>query len=275
MDRSGPAGAALARLFRIPWVASVLGGELADLPALHYGGAQEPRARKIIKGLLRDASLVTVGSEGLVTQAELLGVMDSPALAPIGVKAGGPGWGRSPWKKGRCLDMATVTDAGLVKGAGRVFGTLSELCRSGTDATLTVFTLADESGRVQLQRMAAAHRVLDRVTFLPAMSSEELQEELRGFHVLISGSAHESQGLALIEGALAGVPVVAPSVGVMQQLRGWGAAWVSSDASPQSLAATVCEAAAQISGGTQHVKEHFLISACADRFDVAFEKARG
>jgi hypothetical protein len=70
------------------------------------------------------------------------------------------------------------------------------------------------------------------------------------------------------------VPVVAPSVGVMQQLRGWGAAWVSSDASPQSMAATVCEAAAQISGGTQHVKEHFLISTCADRFDVAFEKAR-
>ncbi len=275
LDRSGPAGAALARLFRIPWVASVLGGELADLPALHYGGAQAARARKILKGLLRDASMVTVGSQGLVAQAQRLGASESPTVAPVGVQAIGPGWGRSPWKAGRCLDMATVTDAALVKGADRVFGALASLCHSGTEASLTVFSLAEGDGRARLERMARVHGVLDRVTFLPPMSSTELQEELRGFHVLVSGSAHESQGLAFIEAALAGVPVVAPSVGVMPQLQGWGAAWVTADANAQSLAATVVEAAGQISAGTPSVASHFEVAVCADRFEAVFNKARG
>lgn len=273
IDRSGPAARWLSRALGVPFVATVMGGELADLPALGYGGARTAAGRRRVQGVLRAAAVVTVGCRGLAERAQQLSPGLRPHIAPFGVAPGPPGPQRRPWWPGTPLSLATVTDCAPVKGADRVFGALRRLREQQVQADLTVYTLAPAAGRAQLAAQARAHGVEGWVHLSPALEAEAMKAALHEAHVLVSASAHESQGLAMIEAAMAGLPVVGPGVGVMPRLAQWGAGELTSDAHPASLASAALRAAASVPTGRPQVCAFFDREVCAGRFEQAFEAA--
>jgi glycosyltransferase involved in cell wall biosynthesis len=66
--------------------------------------------------------------------------------------------------------------------------------------------------REAIERAASAAGVADRVVFRGRVPDEELLAWYRGADLFISLSAHESFGLAVLEAAAAGVPVVASDI---------------------------------------------------------------
>lgn len=271
LDRSGPAALALARAFRARWVASVMGGELADLPGLGYGGARTRRGRLGVQALLRAADRVTVGSEWLARRARALAPGRPVHVAPIGVEASTAPPPRRPWLREGPLELVTVTDAAPVKGAREVFAGLGALRARGVDARLTVFTLTTEAGRARLAGLASLAGVLDVVRLEPPTEARALRARLPALHALVSASHHESQGLALIEAALAGLPVVTPPVGVAEALADLGAARLCGRA-PDALAAAIVGAAAETPDASARVAARFGLPATTARWSGLFEE---
>ncbi len=272
LDRSGEAARLLAAALHVPWVGSVMGGELADMPSLRYGGARTPWARRRLQASLKSAAAVTVGSEWLADRAQTLCPGPRPWVTPFGVRADQVRAPATPWRPDQPLKLATVTSSTPVKGAGRVFGALAQLRSEGVQAKLTVYTLDGPEGRAQLQGQAQAHGVQGSVTFSPPLQEPELAHALADAQVLVCGSAHESQGLAMIEAALAGLWVVGPGVGVMTHLQALGVAYQTKDARPTTLAQAVLRQAVLRPAPAQMVAEAYSRSACAARFDAVFQR---
>ena len=138
-------------------------------------------------------------------------------------------------------------------------------------ADLTLYTLDPADERQRLIDVAKTAGVARWVAVREPVSAPALYEVLPGFDALVSASLHESQGLSLIEAALAQVPVVTPSVGVADELAAMGAAWITP--APYELANTILHAAQAAPTARQNVVERFGLTACTERFDRALRLA--
>lgn len=265
----------LARLLRRPLVASVMGGEVANLPDLGYGGARTRLGRLRVRSILREARVVTVGSRWLAARVTALVPGVRPLDVPIGVRPDAvPVRTSGPWREGP-LRLCAVVDASPVKGAPHILGALSWLRARGVEADLTVFNLSPEHDRSKLLAMADAANVTQWLELAPPTPAPALYQRLPRFDVLVSASAHESQGLAMIEAALAEVPVVAPDVGVARDLSVMGALRLASSLTPERLGTAILEAAGRETTARSMVTERFGLAACTERFDQVLRRAAG
>ncbi len=257
-------GGLVARIFRASHVVSILGGEVARLDAIEYGGARTFKKRVRIRLILQSAQVVTVGSHWLKGQ------VPEAVVAPIGVRLEDiPQKSRAP-RTGGALALAAVIDASPVKGARHIFAALSFLRARGVAVELTIFTLASEENRRRLLELGRA--VAPWIHLAAPLSPRELYGRLGEFDVLVSASAHEAQGLAMIEAAMAELPVVATAVGVAPELASMGAARIAQPTA-ESLGSAILEAAAIPTYARARVAEAFGLEACTERFDRAFRAA--
>ncbi|MEQ9504406.1 MAG: glycosyltransferase family 4 protein [Deltaproteobacteria bacterium] len=273
VDRAGPPAIALSKMFDRPVVASVMGGELARLPHVAYGTRRSLRGRVTVQAVLRAARVVTVGSPRLREQAEAIAgatVRETPfGVDPARIQPRT----RAPWTKDRPLKMAAVVDVARVKGSEMIFAAHAELLRQGVEARLTVFSLTPKEGHAELRGRASAAGIGEHVVWSPPLAAEGLYRRLPDFDVHVSASLHESQGLALIEAAMANVPVVAPHVGVAEVLAGQGAATLVKSTSAPELAHAILQAASAPVSGRERVAAVYGIEPCTERFAAAIEEA--
>lgn len=264
------AGVLLSRAFRAAHVVSLLGGEAARLEAIGYGGARTRPGRLRLQLILRSADVVTVGSTWLAERVAEVVPEVQPVRTPIGVRAEDiPQKTRATWSKGQ-LSLCAVADASPVKGPRELFAALAWLRARGVDATLTIFTLATEENRRELRSLA--QDVAPYVHLEPPLPPRELYARLADFDVFLAASAHEAQGLAMTEAALAEVPVVATAVGVAPELAALGAAHLAK-AEASALGAAVLEAAQHATGARDRLAAEFGLAACTDRWLRALERA--
>jgi len=84
----------------------------------------------------------------------------------------------------------------------------------GVDVRLTLVGEDTLSG--SLQALAAGLGVGDRVTFQGFLPSDRLPELYTQAHLYVQSSRHEAAGVAVLEAAAAGVPVVGTAVGYVK-----------------------------------------------------------
>jgi hypothetical protein len=266
-DRAGPATCVLGRLLSRPALVSVMGGELARRPELGYGGRAHLAGRLRLQAVLRMAAGATAGSALLAAQARGLVAGARVHLAPVGVEVEAvPVRSAPPWRPGAPLALAGAVDVAPVKGAAELLATLGRLLGDGVDARLTLFTLAPPPGRAALLAQARAAGLEARVTIPPPLAAPALYARLPQHHVFVSASAHESQGLALIEAALAQLPVVAPPVGVAPELAALGALTLSPSRAAFDLAPRILSAAASAPAARAAVAGRFGLEATTQAF---------
>lgn len=100
--------------------------------------------------------------------------------------------------------------------------------------------------------------------FVPA---RELWAHLDDYDVLLHASAHESEGLALVEAAIAGLPIASVDVGVVRELAELGAnVELAAEATPEALALAARHAAARPPGLTAPIRARFDLPVCVARF---------
>jgi glycosyltransferase involved in cell wall biosynthesis len=216
---ANPAGAAAtlaARRYGIPCVVSCSSGEFTSLPEIGYGQQRQWRTRATVNLTCRLADAVHVPSEYMATLARGRGI--TPVVIPLGVEAPAIAADRRPrpadgppW---RLLQVASLNP---VKDQLTLLRALAVLRRR---ADVRLDLVGEDTMNGVLQRAAATLDVSDAVTFHGFRPQEDLPALYDAAHLYVQSSLHEGAGVAPLEAAAAGVPVVGTRVGFVSDWEG-------------------------------------------------------
>ncbi len=212
------------RLLRLPVVVSILGGELADLPDLDYGGDRGRVNRWLVARALAGADLVTTGSRWL---AEEVASRVPPAKLrrqPLGVdfdrfRPYSPSSETLPRKIPRLTgnpSLLQVASLSPVKDQAILLGALARIVDRYPRAHLHLVgegELDDE-----LEGLAGELGIAERVVLHGAVDHGRLAGYYQQADLYVQSSRFESQGMAVLEAVACGCPVVGTSVGVLPEL---------------------------------------------------------
>ena len=203
------------RVLRVPVVVSVGGGEVVWLADIGYGGAGTRVGRARTAAVLRAAAAVTIGSD---TARALL---PRPARAraqviPLGIdvdrmaappaRAPGPPW--------RLLHVGSVNR--VKDHLGTLLAAFAQVAARHGDVTLDC--AGEDTLGGDIQAHAGALGLSARVRFHGFLPNDELAALYRAAHLHIVSSRYESQSVAVLEAAAAGLPTVGTAVGLLPTL---------------------------------------------------------
>jgi glycosyltransferase involved in cell wall biosynthesis len=211
---SGLVGAASARLFDLPNIVHLAGGELAALPAAGYGAQRRLHWRLLERCILNLSSRVTAASAPIIAAAANLGV---PALRiPLGVDLRHwiprqPG-ARLPGEMPRLIHVASLN---RVKDQETLLLALRLLHERSVPFELDVVGEDTLGGAVQ--RQARLLGLDPQIRFHGFLTQRELRPLMMRAHVNLISSLHEAGPVVLLESAACGVPTVGTAVGHLQE----------------------------------------------------------
>lgn len=212
-----PAGllAALAgRRFGIASIVTCDSGEFTSLPQIGYGLQRSIKGRGLVALACRLATRVHVTSEFMERLARARGIdviriplgVELPPPEVPSLRLEGP-----PWRLLQIASLNPVKDhATLLRAVASV--------RRTHDVRLDLVGEDTLGGR--LQREGAALGVADAVTFHGFVPHDALAPFHRAAHVYVQSSLHEAAGMAVLEAAAAGLPIVGTRAGFVSDWDG-------------------------------------------------------
>lgn len=231
-DPAGVLAALAGRRFKIPSLVTCDTGEFTALPDIEYGMQRHLRGRVLVSLACRLATRVHVTSAYMAGRARAHGVdavrlplgVDLGRVAEPAARAEGPPW--------RLLQVATLS---RVKDQRTLLHALA-IARRRVDARLDL--VGEDTLRGRLAREAAALDITGAVSFHGFVPHDELTRFHRQAHAYVQSSRHEACGIAVLEAAAAGVPVVGTAVGHLADLSPEAALAVP-PADPPALASAI------------------------------------
>ena len=201
-----------------PVMVSIMGGELTDLPEIGYGGERSRVNRWLTARALARADRVTVGSRYLHRLAERRVPLEKLRLQPLGVDPRfSPGsWPPDAPRLGGDPTLLSVASLSPVKDHRTLLRAFAMVVRRLPEARLHLVG----GGRLELEIRQWARRsgVTGRVELHGAIDHGRLADYYRQADVFVQSSRFESQGMAVLEAAACGCPVVGTAVGVLPEL---------------------------------------------------------
>jgi glycosyltransferase involved in cell wall biosynthesis len=205
-------------LVRVPVIASLGGGELVALPRVGYGGALTWRGRTHAALALRRAAVVTAGSRWALEP--MLRRRPDARWLPLGaereVEASGPprDAGNRTERPFRLLVAASLN---RVKGPDVVLGAVAR-ARTGLGAAVELEWYGEDTLGGSTMALTGGLGIADIVRLRGFQPHPAVLAAWRNTDLAIQGSYHESQGVAVLEAAAAGVPTVGTDVGLVAEL---------------------------------------------------------
>lgn len=209
------------RSLDVPVVASVGGGELVALRRIGYGGARSWRGRTHAALAIRLAAAVTAGSRSALEPVIRrrrdarwlpLGAAPDATAAEHAATARV----RPPSSSGATLRLVVAASVNRVKGPDVVLGAVARARAAGANATLE--WLGEDTLAGSTTALARALGLGEAVQFRGFRSHREVLDAWRDADLALQGSYHESQGVAVLEAAMAGVATVGTAVGLVAEL---------------------------------------------------------
>lgn len=207
-------------------------GEFTTLPDIDYGLQARTRGRGLIALICRLATSVHVTTRYMETLAGLRGC--SVVRIPIGVdlarvtapaaRVAGPPW-----------NLLQVASLNRVKDQITLIRALA-IAREILDVRLDLVGEDTLSG--EILDHAASLGLSDEVSLHGFVPHDELGTFHRSAHLYVQSSRHEGGGIAVLEAAAAGLPIVGTRVGHVSDLAPDGAVAVP-PADPSALAAAI------------------------------------
>ncbi len=195
------------RALGTPVVASLGGGELVRLPAIGYGGRLHWRGRLHNALAIRLAQALTAGS--CYALAPLRERRPDARWMPLGVEQHQGSWATDRRTPARLITVASIN---RVKGPDVLLQALAQT----PDAELTWVGADTLDGAIQ--RHAAELKLQERIHFVGFQPHPLALEQVAHAGLYLQSSWHESQGVAVLEAAAAGVPTVGTAVGLVAEL---------------------------------------------------------
>ncbi len=216
VNKAGFIALLAARILRVPFIASVGGGELVGLREINYGGQLHFIERALIRAVLRGATRVTVGSRALQKIAARWRA--DARVVPLGVdtEMHSPSpLQREGWGEGKILNVGSLLP---VKGQENLLRALAHMPR----ASLEIIGAGPLEKK--LRDTAQMLGLAPRVQFTGEIAHDALAAKYRAADVVAQASLFEAQGMAILEAAACGAAIAGTRVGVLPELAEHGAA---------------------------------------------------
>lgn len=276
---SGPLGHALSRVYRVPNVLSVHGGDLFD-PSKASSPHRHAPLRQSVRWLLKAADAVIGQSQDTLDRVRsIYGVQRSMSLIQLGIERpplrpnvqraafGLPQHAFVLVTVGRLIPRKAVTQLVEILAATRI-----------ADAHLLIVGSGPEENAIR--DCARSYGLMQRVHLLGHVSEADKHAALQVADVFVSTSQHEGFGLVFLEAMAHGLPIVCYDRGGQTDFLATGQ---SGHVVPLNDRRTFCEAllalhADPIARRTYAARnlervESFFIDACAARYEQVFEHA--
>jgi glycosyltransferase involved in cell wall biosynthesis len=274
---TGPLGELLSRLYKVPNVLSVHGGDLFD-PSKRSSPHRHVWLRMPIARLLRQAdALVGQSRNTLQHVQELYGVQRSAQLIPLGIErpAAAPHAERGAF--GLPDDAFVLVTVGRMVPRKATVRLVQALRASGVkNAHLLIVGDGPDAGAV---RAAAAEAgVADRVHLVGQVPEERKHQALSVADVFVSTSQHEGFGLVFLEAMAFGLPVVCFDHGGQTDFLVDGETGCllplnDLDRFAQSIVRLQDAAVRrEMAANNRRLVEDYFIDKCADRYEQVFEE---
>jgi release factor glutamine methyltransferase len=257
-----------------PVVLSMLGGEAANMPAIDYGVVQKRHWRWILNRCFRNASAITAGSRYYVEKISTVfpDAKEKLMLAPLGIHSDEiPLKDAPPNDEPRLLNVAALQP---VKNIPQVLQTVR-----GLESRRWHLSIAGNGPLETAVRSEIARSGLeDFIDLVGWQRVDVFKQQLTKYDLLISLSFHEAQGMAMLECAAAGLPIVATRVGVAEELANLGAAIVFVDEHQDALAAlTSClhrlaDLQQQARAAADKIRAEYDLAVTTRRFEGLYEQ---
>jgi glycosyltransferase involved in cell wall biosynthesis len=218
---SGWVASRAGRRLGVPVLVHLAGGELTWLPAIRYGNLGRGLAWRLVRAALAKANIVTTPS------GPMAGAFSAtfPELASRG-REWWPGvdtemFRPSPEARpiGRPLTFVTVGSLVPVKGHRRVLEAFGRLSALEPSLDWRLIVAGDGPLRSDLEASARSLGLGERVEFRGDVPHDGLPDLLRACDCFVIGSFHEAECMAALEAMAAGLPWVAPPLGVFADLN--------------------------------------------------------
>jgi len=205
----------LSKLFKIPCIVTLQGGETANLPDINYGNSLNEKNRKKILGVCKKVNKLIVLTNFQLAQLRLLGVnRDDIDIIPYGAEENLFRFNKSknyvePYK---FIHIANLTE---VKDQVTLLRTF-KFIREKVDCHLTM--IGDDYLESNIQKLVQEFELDKNVLFVNAVPHQELSKYLSGAHFMLHTSLHEAQAVVINEAMSSGVVVCGSRVGLLSDL---------------------------------------------------------
>ena len=210
---TGTLAVILGKIFRIPSIVTIQGGEAASIPEIHYGNMLTPKLKSITLWTCENATCLNSISNFLISQMKRHGLKrDHAVVIPFGSQEVIPP-DNSPDKHVlRILHIANLT---AVKDQRTLMKAFSLILQK-VPAHLVVIGADHMNG--EIQRHAEELQLTGAVDFKSAMSHDQLLPYYFNAHVMIHCSLHEGQSGVVTDAMARGVVVCGTPVGIISDL---------------------------------------------------------
>lgn len=212
-DEPGVVATLAGTLTRTPVIVSLMGGEMAHLPTIGYGGQLSGLMRRMITFSTSRAAVVTVGSEWLAAKCPF-----PTQVIPLGVDItlfNPDGETRLLTGEPALLHVASLSP---VKNQVMLLRTMALVIQKRPGAHLHSVGRGLELER--LQTLSAELGIVGNVTFHGDVPHHELPPFYRAADLCLLTSHYESQGMVALEAAACGKVTIGTRVGILPQLVG-------------------------------------------------------
>lgn len=202
---------------RVPTIIHLAGGELIDLPDIGYGLRGRRRVRWLMRWALDRARIVTAGSRQLIDMAEKFTGGREIVFAPLGVPSYPSALSTEKFRSRE--DEQTILNIGSLEPVKDQALLLRAFKRVSTVVPEARLIIAGK-GRLEgeLHALSQSLEVASRVDFTGEMPHDKLPGLFQQAAVCVQTSRHEAQGMAVLEAAACGVPLVGTAVGAIADL---------------------------------------------------------
>jgi glycosyltransferase involved in cell wall biosynthesis len=214
LDEPGWVAAWAARQLAVPAVLSLAGGELSRLPDIGYGLLLWPGRGRLVRAAARQAATLTAGSRYYADRATAYfrahGLEARVHVAPLGVDV--DRFRPAPQSQAEGCRVVNVGSLTAVKDQALLLRAFRRVSAAHPAAELI---MAGEGAlRATLEQLADGLPV----RLAGMLPHDRLPAWYAGAAVFAQTSRHEAQGMAVLEAAACGLPIVGTPVGVLPEL---------------------------------------------------------
>lgn len=204
----------LSKLFKIPCIVTLQGGETANLPEINYGNIVNEKSRRRTLEVCKNASKIVLLTNFQLMQLRSLGVhRDDIDIIPYGAEEKLFSFIKTKTfsEPYNFIHVANLTDVKDQATLLKAFKILSEKM----NCLLTI--IGDDFLQGKIQKIVQDFG-LKNVFFVNAVPHQQLNKYLSDSHFMLHTSLHEAQAVVINEAMASGVIVCGSRVGLLYDL---------------------------------------------------------
>ena len=207
---SGAVAWLLKKLYRIPYVVSLRGGDVPGFRPYDFR-MYHKLAAPFLRSIWKRANLIIANSNGLQKLALSFESRYEIPVIPNGVDTSQFAVSNRDWSSPHILSVGRLV---YQKGFDLAICALSQL----KDLEWTWTIAGDGPQMPVLKVMAEEYGINDRIRFLGWLSSEQIKEQYAAANLFLFPSRHEGMPNAVLEAMASGLPVVATQIAGNEEL---------------------------------------------------------